>query len=87
MAVKAIPKAPMNDGMGAIRFAVKGGVIISFLVLITTFNYLSTGQIPSLWTTGDDFITSTDHAVTFLQRNLKDDDEEVRSNFGGSFSA
>jgi hypothetical protein len=82
MAMHFGAKTPMYDGLGGLRFAVKGGVIISFLVLITTFNYLSTGQVPSLWTAGDDFVASTDHAMSFLQRNLKDDDEDVRTAFG-----
>lgn len=53
---------------------VKSLVIISFLVLITTFNYVSTGQVPTLWETGDALAATTEHAVTFVARGLKEEE-------------
>lgn len=63
--------------MAGVKFLVKAGVIVSFLVLITAFNYVTTGQVPSLWTTGDAMAIPTDHIVAFAQRKLKEE-EQVR---------
>lgn len=64
-----------SDGLAGARFVVKSLVIISFLVLLTGYNYLATGQVPTLWSAGDDLASSTEHMVQFVSRKLKDDDE------------
>lgn len=75
MKLKQPDRPSRSDGLAGARFVVKSLVIVSFLVLITTFNYISTGQVPTLWETGDALSASTEHAVTFLTRGLKDDGE------------
>ena len=64
-----------SDGLAGARFVVKSLVIISFLVLLTGYNYLATGQVPTLWSAGDDIAASTEHMVQFVSRKLRDDDE------------
>lgn len=68
-------RASHSDGLAGARFIVKSLVIVSFLILITTFNYVSTGQVPTLWETGDALTSTTEHAVLYMSRGLKDDGE------------
>ena len=75
MITKEKPKQPRSDGLGGVRFVVKSLVIVSFLVLITGYNYYTTGEVPSLWNTGDGLSTSADHAMQFVRRKLTEDDD------------
>lgn len=68
-----------NDGLGAIRFVVKGLVVLSFLVLVTGINYASTGELPALWSDGDVATISSDVAMNFYRRNLRSQDVRYSS--------
>lgn len=75
MLKKSDVRPPRSDGMAAARFAVKAVVIVSFLLLVTGINYATTGEVPSLWNTGDVLASTTEQAVNFMGRGLRDEAE------------
>lgn len=72
--------AVRTDGLGAAKLLIKTGVILSFLVLLTGLNYLSTGDTPILWSNGDVASISSDVAMNFYRRNLRSDEVRTFSN-------
>lgn len=62
-----------SDGLAGVRFLVKACVIVSFLVLVTGYNYYVTGEVPDLWNAGEGVSVGADEVLTFARRKLREE--------------
>lgn len=73
-------RASRSDGLAGVRFLVKALVIVSFLLLLTGYNYYVKGEVPNLWSSGEGFSLVSDEFVSLTSRQLKEEGQ-VRLTF------